>query len=274
MTIDSHHHFWNYDPIEYDWIGDDKAQLRRDFGPSDLRAALDDAAIDGAVSVQARQTVEETRWLLELASHHDWLCGVVGWVPLCEPNLGAVLDEFGAHPKLKAVRHLVQGEPDGYSDRADYNDGIRALKQYDLIYDVMVVERQLPQAVAFVDRHPEQSFVVDHIAKPRIKAGEMEPWATHIRELARRENVVCKISGMATEADFQNWTADDLKPYFEVALEAFGPNRLMYGSDWPVCVAATGYSRWAATVREWTRGFSPSESADFWGGTATRIYRL
>ena len=168
----------------------------------------------------------------------------------------------------------MQGESDGYSDRADYNAGIAALRQHDLVYDVMVIERQLPQAIAFVDRHPAQSFVLDHLAKPRIKAGEMEPWASNIREIARRENVVCKISGMATEADFHNWTSDDLKPYFEVALEAFGPERLMVGSDWPVCLAATSYSRWAATVREWTKDFSPSESAAFWGGTATRIYGL
>ncbi len=274
MTIDSHHHFWNYNPAEYGWIGEDMAGIRRDFMPADLKSALDSAGIDGAVSVQARQTLPETRWLLSLAEQHPWLCGVVGWLPLCEPNLGAALDELAGHPKLKAVRHLVQGEPDGYSERADYNAGIRALKSYDLVYDVMVVERQLPQAIAFVDRHPGQSFVVDHLAKPRIKAGDLEPWATHFRELARRENVVCKISGMATEADFQSWTSDDLRPYFEVALEAFGPSRLMYGSDWPVCLAATDYKRWAETVRDWTRGFSESENAAFWGGTATRVYGL
>lgn len=273
MTIDSHQHFWKYDPVEYDWIGDDMASIRRDFGPSDLRAALDSANIDGAIAVQARQTLEETRWLLQLARDNEWIRGVVGWLPLCEPNLGAALAEFERENLLCGVRHLVQNEPDGFMDRDDFNVGIRALKATDLVYDVVIQQHQLAEAIRFVDRHPGQSFVLDHVAKPLIQAGEIEPWASHIRELARRENVACKVSGMVTEAS-ADWTSAHFRPYFDVVLEAFWPHRLMFGSDWPVCLPRTDYATWAQTVREWTSDLSPDENAAIWGQTAARIYGL
>ena len=273
MTIDSHQHFWNYNAVEFDWIGDDMAKIRRDFGPSELRAELASANIDGAIVVEARQTIEETRWLLQLAREHKFLWGVVGWVPLCEPDLGAVLVEFESENKLCGVRHVVQGEPDGFLERADFNAGIRALKQHDLVYDILIVERQLPAAIRFVDRHPNQSFVLDHIAKPLIEAGEIEPWAANIRELARRENVVCKVSGLVTEAGARGMS-EHLRPYFDVVLEAFWPNRLMFGSDWPVCLARASYATWLHTVREWTRDLSDAENAAIWGETAARIYGL
>lgn len=273
MTIDSHQHFWNYDPVEYDWIRDDMANIRRDFGPSDLRAALDRADIDGAITVQARQTLDETRWLLQLARENRFIRGVVGWVPLCEPTLGAALAEFEREETLRGVRHLVQGEPDGFMERGDFNVGIRALKETELIYDIVVRQHQLPEAIRFVDRHPNQSFVLDHIAKPLIQSGEIEPWATNIRELARRENVACKVSGMVTEVGAE-WTSAHLRPYFDVVLEAFWPNRLMFGSDWPVCLARTDYSTWAQTVREWTSDLSDDEHAAIWGQTAAQIYGL
>ena len=273
MTIDSHQHFWNYEPIEYSWIGDDRSEIRRDFGPSDLRAALDSANLDGAVAVQARQTLEETRWLLQLARENKFVWGVVGWLPLCTPRLEVALEGFQWEDRLCGVRHLVQDEPDGFMDREDFNLGIRALKETGLIYDIVIQERQLAEAIRFVDRHPNQSFVLDHIAKPLIEAGEIEPWATHIRELARRENVVCKVSGMVTEAG-TDWTSAHLRPYFDVVLEAFLPNRLMFGSDWPVCLPHTDYATWAQTVRAWTSDLSPSENATIWGETAARVYGL
>ena len=274
MRLDSHHHFWNYNAIEYAWIGDYMAALRRDFGPPDLQFALESAGIDGAIVVQARQTLDETKWLLELAQTHDFLRGVVGWVPLCAPDVADVLAEFAAYPKLVAARHVVQAEPDDFLARPDFNRGIAALERFGLVYDILIVERQLPAAIALVDAHPNQSFVLDHIAKPRIASGEMEPWAAGIRALAKRPNVVCKVSGLVTEADLRNWTSEQLRPYFEIVLEAFGPHRSMFGSDWPVCLAATSYAHWAATVRAWTRGFSQSEAAALWGETAARVYKL
>lgn len=273
MKIDSHQHFWNYEPVEYGWIGDDMANIRRDFEPSDLRAELADAGIDGAIAVQARQTLEETRYLLQLARDNKEIWGVVGWLPLCEPNLGAALAEFESESKLCGVRHLVQSEPDGFMDRDDFNVGIAALKEHDLVYDLCVRQHQLLETIRFVDRHPNQSFVLDHIAKPLIEVGEIEPWATHIRELARRENVVCKVSGMVNEAQ-TDWTSAHLRPYYDVVLEAFWPNRLMFGSDWPVCLACTDYATWAQTVRDWTSNLSDDENAAIWGVTAARIYGL
>jgi L-fuconolactonase len=273
--IDAHHHFWNYDPVEYGWISGDMAALRRDFGPEQLRTAVDAAGIDGVVSVQARQTIEETRWLLELASQHDFIRGVVGWVPLVDADLAARLERFAAHPKLKAVRHVVQDEPDDdFILRDDFNRGVAQLKRFDLRYDILIFERHLPQTIQFVDRHPDQVFVLDHVAKPRIRDGIVDDWRKNLCTLARRENVYCKLSGMVTEADWRAWTPAQLRPYVDVALEAFTPRRMMFGSDWPVCLAACGYARWANLVREFARELSPAEQDRLFGGTAIEAYQL
>ena len=274
MTIDSHHHFWRYNPAEYPWIGEEMAALRRDFLPADLGREIAAAGIDGVISVQARQTLEETHALLDMARENEWIRGVVGWVPLISPDVESILEELGDHAKLKAVRHVVQGEADGFLARPDFNAGIAALESFGLIYDVLILERQLEDATALVDRHPDQVFVLDHLGKPRIKDALLEPWKTQIESLAKRENVWCKVSGMVTEADFQNWSPDILKPYFETVLAAFGPSRLMFGSDWPVCLAACSYGRWVQVVREWTAPLSSDERAEFWGGTAARVYGL
>jgi L-fuconolactonase len=274
MRIDAHHHFWKYDPVQYDWIGDEMNAIRRDFLPADLQAEIAATSIDGVVSVQARQTLEETDWLLELASTHDFVKGVAAWLPLAAPEIAAVLERYACREKLVGVRHVVQGEPDGFLAREDFNRGIRALKPFGLIYDILVIERQLPQAIEFVDRHPDQTFVLDHIAKPRIKEGVLEPWRTKIGELAKRENVFCKISGMVTEADFGNWTPEVLRPYFDAVLEAFGARRLMFGSDWPVCLVASEYSRWLETVSQWAAALSSDEKNSLFGDTARRIYHL
>jgi L-fuconolactonase len=275
MIIDAHHHFWNYSPQEYGWISDEMKVLRRDFGPDDLRREAAAAGVDGVVSVQARQTVEETRWLLELAGANDFIRGVVGWVPLVSPEVARDLERFASHPKLKGVRHVLQDEPDDdYALRDDFNRGIGELKRFNLRYDILIYERQLPQAIRLVDRHPEQVFVLDHVAKPRIKAGAISPWRENIKELARRGNVFCKVSGMATEADWQQWTPAQLRPYFDAALEAFGPRRLMFGSDWPVCLLACDYARWVTTVRDFAAELSDAERARLFGGTATEAYGL
>jgi len=275
MKIDSHHHFWKYNAAEYPWIGDNMAALRRDFLPDDLRQEIAHADLDGVVTVQARQSVAETEWLLSLAEKNAFVKGVVGWVPLADSGVADVIEKFAANPRLKAVRHVVQGEPD---DRfilgADFNRGVSALKNFGIVYDILIVERQLPPSIEFVDRHPKQVFVLDHIAKPRIKDNVIEPWKKNIRELARRENVYCKVSGMVTEADFKTWTEAQLRPYFDVVLEAFGPKRLMFGTDWPVCLAATGYTRWVEIVHRFAAGLSEEERAWLFGKTAVQAYRL
>jgi L-fuconolactonase len=275
VIVDSHHHFWRYDPGEYDWIGDDLAAIRRDFLPADLKGEIDAAGVDAVVSVQARQSLEETRWLLGLADANDFIVGVVGWVPLVSPSVGDTLAELAANPRLCGVRHVLQGEADpGFAARADFNRGIAALRGLGLAYDVLVYERQLPAAVALVDRHPDQVFVVDHVAKPRIRDGVVSPWRERVRELARRPTVFCKLSGMVTEADPRAWTRAALQPYADVVLEAFGPSRVMFGSDWPVCLAACTYPRWLAAVRELCAGLSAGEREDLMGGTARRAYQL
>ena len=275
MKIDSHHHFWRYDPVAYGWIDDAMRVIRRDFLPEDLRAEIARAGIEGVVSVQARQSLAETQWLLELADGNDFIKGVVGWVELLSSQVGKDLERFAANPKFKSVRHVIQGEPDdSFILRGDFNRGIRELKQFSLAYDILILERHLPQTVRFVDAHPDQVFVVDHVAKPRIRDNAFEPWNTNIRELARRPNVCCKLSGLVTEADYDSWTEALLKPYFDTVLAAFGPGRLMFGSDWPVCLVACDYARWHELVSGWVADLSLSEQARILGGTAAEVYRL
>lgn len=273
--IDAHHHFWNYDPVEYDWITEEMSAIRRSFLPEDLHAEIERVGINGVVSVQARQTVEETRWLLDFARQHEFIRGVVGWVPLTDPKLRTVLDQFGGDKHLKGVRHVIQGEADNhYILREGFNAGIRGLRDYGLIYDILIFERHLPQTIEFVDRHPNQIFIVDHLAKPRVRDGQISPWREDIRELARRDHVYCKISGLVTEADYQQWTEQALRPYIETVLEAFGPRRVMFGSDWPVCLVACPYERWFEIGNRAIAKLSPDEQARVMGGTAIEAYRL
>ncbi|MDX6766597.1 MAG: amidohydrolase family protein [Candidatus Methylacidiphilales bacterium] len=274
MTIDAHQHFWRYSADEYGWIDDAMAHIRRDFLPEDLETEMRGAGVDGVVSVQARTSVEETTWLLEQAVRHPWICGVVGWLPLAEATLQKELDRFAGHPKLKAVREVMQGRPPGALLEPAFSSGVARLREYGLAYDILIFARQLEEAAAFVDRHPGQVFVLDHIAKPDIRGGGMDAWARGLRDLARRPDVYCKVSGLVTEAEWKSWTPDSLRPYWEVVLEAFGPSRLMFGSDWPVCLVACGYGRWKETVCEWIGKFSADEQNRVLGGTAVEAYRL
>jgi L-fuconolactonase len=274
MRIDAHHHFWNYTPAEYGWIPQAEPNLRRDFGPADLQRELAITGIDGVVTVQARQTVEETRWLLELADAHAFIRGVVGWVPLISAHVADDLNSLVNRPKLRAVRHVLQDEPDSYLARDDFNRGISMLAGRGLVYDILIFERQLRAAIALVDRHPNQIFVLDHLAKPRIREHILQPWRDQMFELSRRQNVYCKLSGLITEADHAIWQPADLKPYVETALEAFGPSRLMFGTDWPVCLLAGSYERWHPTVSELTARLSVDEQAWLMGRTAIRAYNL
>lgn len=249
--------------------------LRRDFLPPELRRVASQAGVQGAVSVQARQTIRETRFLLDLARNDAFLRAVVGWVPLVEPGVAGILEELADEPKFKACRHVLQDEADDdFMLRADFNAGIRAVTEAGLVYDVLIFERHLPQTLEFVDRHPDQVFVLDHIAKPRIREGSFATWRDRIRELARRPRIYCKISGMATEAAWGDWSEADLRPYLDVVLDAFGPSRLMFGSDWPVCLVATSYQRWARIVAGFAAGLGETERDRILGGTATEAYGL
>lgn len=273
--IDAHHHLWKYTATEYGWLDDSMAQLQRDFLPDDLVRATASAGMDGTVAVQARQTLEETRWLLGLADTCDVIRGVVGWAPIAGADFPAVMEEFADRPKLKGLRHVVQGERDErYILREDFNAGIRAMESSGLVYDILIYERHLPQTTEFVDRHPQQAFVLDHMAKPLIATGELEPWAARMRELARREHVWCKVSGMVTEANWGAWNAETMRPYLDVAVEAFGPKRLMAGSDWPVCLVASHYRQWFDLLRSYFAAFSKEEQDAVFGGTAVEVYGL
>jgi L-fuconolactonase len=273
--IDAHHHLWRYDPAEYGWVNEKMSVLRRNFLPADLQPLLDRAGIAGAIAVQARQTLEETRWLLQLAEEASWMKGVVGWAPIAAPEFHEVLADLKRHKKLKGLRHVIQDEPDDqFILSAAFNRGIRALQHAGLVYDILIHVRHLPQAARFVDMHPDQRFVLDHCAKPPIASGEVEAWATGLRELAKRPHVCCKLSGLVTEADWQQWTPANLEPYWRVVLDAFGPDRLLFGSDWPVAMLATGYQRWVDVVTGWVAPLSASEQDAIWSGNARRVYSL
>ena len=244
MRIDAHQHFWVYDQSEYAWIDDSMASLRRDFLPNDLKIELGRKGFQGSVAVQARQTLEETRWLLELATDASFILGVVGWVDLRSSNVRSQLEAFAGNPKLVGIRHIVQSEPnDRFLLQPEFLRGISLLEEFDLAYDLLIYPKHLPVAAEFVRRFPRQRFVLDHLAKPPIKSGSLRPCERGMRELGTLPNVFCKLSGLVTEADWQNWKPEHIVPYMDVAFETFGPRRLMIGSDWPVCTLAASYTR-------------------------------
>jgi L-fuconolactonase len=272
--IDAHHHLWNYHPSEFGWLNDTMAALRRDFCVADLQEVMSPAHIDAAIAVQARQSIMETSWLLDCADASDKICAVVGWAPLLARDLSANLDQFAVRSKLAGLREIVQAEPDGYLDQRAFDVGIAELTNRGLTYDILIRERQLAEAIRFVDRHPHQRFVLDHAAKPRIADREIDPWRRHIFALGQREQVFCKLSGLVTEANWSSWTLETLRPYLDVCVEAFGPHRLMAGSDWPVCLVATTYSRWWSILSEYFAPFSDAERRRVFGGTAIDFYWL
>jgi L-fuconolactonase len=275
MHIDAHQHFWVYDPREYGWIDDSMAELRRDFLPHDLKPELDRAGFQGSVAVQARQTIEETRWLLQLAASSPFILGVVGWVDLQSPDIRSQLQEFGGNPKLVGVRHVVQSGPDErFMLRPEFLRGVAALEQFDLAYDILIYTKHLKVAAEFVRQFPRQRFVLDHLAKPPIISGDLQPWTRGIEELAAFPNVMCKLSGMVTEADWQHWKPDHMAPYLDVAFKCFGPERLMIGSDWPVCAVAAPHSRVMSVVKDYLTGFSDADRQAVLGGNAQRFWKL
>jgi L-fuconolactonase len=275
MKIDTHQHFWKYSREEYPWIGEGMEVLAQDRLPADLNPLLKDNGIDGTVAVQARQVVEETEALLAMAEEYDFIRGVVGWVDLRSPNVEAQLEQFKDRVKLVGVRHVVQDEPDEkFVLREDFMRGIGKLKAYDLVYDILIFPRQLAANIELVKRFPEQVFILNHIAKPNIKDEQMSPWESDIKKLASFENVSCKISGMVTEADWHNWSAEDFRPYMEVVLEAFGAKRLTIGSDWPVCTLAGEYGSVVSIAADFIAQLSDNEQKAIWEDNPKRIYGL
>jgi L-fuconolactonase len=273
--IDAHQHFWQYNPAEHRWMTDEMAAIRRDCLPGDLKPLLDGLQFDGCVAVQARQNLEETRWLLELAERDEFIRGVVGWVDLRSPELAAQLEQFAGRKKLVGVRHVVQDEPDDeFMLGEDFRRGIGRLAEFDLAYDVLIYPRQLEAAIGLVEGFPEQRFVLDHISKPPIAEGRLEPWETGLRELANAPNLYCKLSGMVTEARWWEWQAEDFRPYLDVVFEAFGPERLMIGSDWPVCTLAASYESAMGIVASYVEQLSQADQDGILGGNCARFYRL
>ena len=273
MRLDAHQHFWRYSAEEYGWIGESLAGLKRDFLPQDLKPLLEAEGFDGSIAVQARQSLEETQFLLELAEQNEIVKGVVGWLDLRSLELDKQLERFASHPKLVGVRHVLQDEPDDeFMLRPEFRRGISRLAEYGLTYDVLIYVKHLPMAAKLVEEFPEQRFVLDHIAKPLIAEGRVEPWDRGIRELARSQNVWCKMSGMVTEATWGEWKAEDFWPYLDLVMEAFGPERLMIGSDWPVCTVSASYGATMDLVQEYVRRLSGAEQQAILGGTCAKFY--
>lgn len=275
MRIDAHQHFWRYDPAAYPWITGAMAPLKRDFLPGDLKPLLDEAGFDGCIAVQARHSVEETRWLLELAHRHPFIRGVVGWVDLCSADAPRQLEEFAANPKLVGLRHIAQDEPnDEFLLRPDFCRGVALLSDFGLAYDILIYPRHLHVAASLARRFPQQRFVLDHIAKPLIAGHVLEPWKKDVCALAELPNVSCKLSGMVTEARWRQWTRDDFRPYLDAILEAFSPSRLMIGSDWPVCTLSADYRSTMDIVLDFIAPLSATEQDAILDANCAAFYRL
>lgn len=273
--IDAHQHFWQFDPVRDAWISDAMSVLRCDFLPADLGPLLAANGMDGCVAVQADQSERETQFLLDLARDYPFVRGVVGWVDLRSPSVGDRLAHFATDRHFRGVRHLVQGEPnDEFLLQDDVVRGIRALTAHDLTFDLLLVPRQLRAATRLAAMLPDQRFVLDHIAKPLIKEGVLEPWASDLGALALQPNVWCKLSGLITEAEWGSWKPTQLRQYLDVVVESFGVDRLMWGSDWPVCLLAGSYEEVREVIAEYLVRFSVDERTAIFGGNATTFYGL
>jgi L-fuconolactonase len=275
FRIDAHQHFWVYNQEEYKWIDASMEKLQRNFLPPHLNKELKRNGIDFCVTVQARQTLQETKWLLELAQNNSFIKGIVGWVDLKSSSVEQDLEKFAAYKKFKGVRHLLQDEDDDrYMLQPDFKKGLSQLKKFDLTYDILIYPRHIKYACTLVYEFPHQKFIVDHLAKPLIKEGKIELWKKDIRKLAKADNVFCKLSDMVTEANWNSWKQEDFIPYMEIILEAFGPNRLLFGSDWPVCTVAAKYEQVLEIVTNFISSLSPAEQAHIMGQNAIDFYNL
>ncbi len=274
MVLDSHQHFWQYNPERDTWIDETMQVIRRDFMPDDLKPVLIENNIDACVAVQADQSKEETRFLLNLAKENTFIKGVVGWVDLCNENVEESLYYFSQDKILKGIRHIVQAEKNDFLLREDFQRGISILLKYDLTYDILIRNEQLENTIEFVKRNPNQLFVLDHIAKPDIKNGYIEMWKKNIEDLSKHDNVFCKVSGLLTEADWLQWQYEDFLPYLDIVFESFGTDRTMFGSDWPVCLLAASYRDAKAIVEKYIETFSKAEKENFMGRNARKFYKI
>jgi L-fuconolactonase len=275
MTIDAHQHFWRYDAQRDGWITDDMEALQRDFLPEDLLPVLAANDVARCIAVQADQSERETLFLLELASRYDAIAGVVGWVDLRSPSLAERLKYFSQFEKLRGFRHIAQSEPDDrFLLREHFLRGIAALREFGFTYDILISAGQLPAAIGLIEKFPEQPFVIDHMAKPEIKSGQISTWASQMRTMAQGANVFCKVSGLVTEADWHQWTRDNFRPYLDVVFEAFGTDRLIFGSDWPVCLLAGTYSRVKQLLVDYVQKFADADKAKIFGSNAVQFYGL
>jgi L-fuconolactonase len=273
--IDSHQHFWEFDPVRDSWIDETMSVIQHDFLPGDLRPLLHKHAMDGCVVVQTDQSETENGFLLGIANDYDFIKGVVGWVDLQSPHVDKRLEYYSQFKKLKGFRHVLQGEADReLMLKPAFKNGIKALSKYGFTYDILIYPDQLPYVYDFVKAFPNQKFVIDHIAKPYIKDKKIDDWAKDIKALAGFDNLYCKVSGMVTEANWKTWKQDDFKPYLDVVFKTFGTKRLMYGSDWPVCNVAGGYDKVIGIVKNHTAKLSADEQAGFWGDNAVEFYNL
>ena len=275
MNIDSHQHFWSYNPAEYGWINDQMKVLRRDFLPADLKPELQQNGFQGSIAVQARQSLTETQWLLDLAAQNPFIKGVVGWIDLCAPDVEQQISQFVKDPRFVGVRHIIQDEPDeAFMLRAEFINGLHYLQKYDLTYDLLIFPKHLSNALKLVVQFPALRFVIDHLAKPFIKKQIISPWREGLIELAHHPNTWCKISGMVTEADWQNWKYDDFVPYLDTVLETFGPERVLIGSDWPVCTLAGSHHKVISIVLRFIEKFTAVQQAAILGQNAEHVYKL
>ncbi len=273
--IDAHQHFWHYTPEQYPWISDQMAVLKKDYLPANLHPLLKSSGFEGCVAVQASQHTAETEFLLKLAEAHDFIKGVVGWIDLQDINVNHHLKKWADHPKLCGFRHIIQDEPDDlFMLRPAFMRGVKALKSFNLTYDILIFEKHLPATLQFVSYLTDIRMVVDHIAKPKIARHELSPWQENIKSLAQYGQVYCKISGMVTEADWQHWKEEDFRPYLDTVVEAFGPDRLMVGSDWPVCLLAAPYEKVMGIVEHYFQSFSKEEKEKIFGLNALNFYNV
>ncbi len=275
MKIDSHQHFWKFNPLEYGWIDNSMKILQRDYLPSNLESELRNEGFDGSIAVQARQSLEETKWLLQMADDYQWIKGVVGWVNLCASDIDNQLADLSQNKKLVGVRHVIHDEADDrFMLRDDFRKGISCLKKYNLAYDLLLFPKHIGFAATLVAQFPNQRFVVDHISKPLIRQGILDPWESDIRLLSQYPNVCCKLSGMVTEAVWENWNQQTFVPYLDVVFDAFGPDRLMTGSDWPVCLLGGAYSKVISIVKNYIENLDSETQNKVLGENCCQFYKL
>jgi L-fuconolactonase len=272
--IDAHQHFWHYHPVRHSWINDEMAGIRKDFLPEDLQPVLQENGVEGCIAVQADQTETETDFLLELSEKNNFIKGIVGWVDLRAPDIEERLERYAHFTAIKGFRHILQGEEPSFMLQPAFRRGLGLFKYYGFTYDILIYPRHLPAALQLVKQTPDQQFVIDHLAKPYIKSGRIDEWKKDMTAIAQYPNVHCKISGMVTEADMRNWTPSDFTPYLDVVTEAFGINRIMFGSDWPVCLAAGSYSAVMGIVKKYFSSFSTSEQQSLFSKNASAFYHL